>query len=179
MSRVGKLPVVIPQGVRVSVTPDTILVEGPKGKLSQAYRPEVEIRVEGSTVQVTRKDDSKSSRSYHGLYRNLIQNMVKGVSEGFSKTLIINGVGYRAEVKGKNLILNLGYSNPIEYYVEDGITVVCDNPTKVTVSGIDRARVGQVCAEIRSIRAPEPYKGKGVKYETETIRRKIGKSGVK
>jgi len=179
MSRVGKLPVVIPQGVRVSVSPDTIVVEGPKGKLSQTYRSDVEIKVDGSAVTVSRKDDSKTSRSYHGLYRNLIQNMVKGVSTGDSKTLVINGVGYRAEVKGRNLILNLGYSNPIEYYIEDGITIVCESPTKIIVSGIDKARIGQVCAEIRSVRGPEPYKGKGIKYETETIRRKIGKSGVK
>lgn len=179
MSRVGKLPVEIPQGVKVLLTGSSVTVEGPKGTLAQNLRTEIDVKLEDNTVTVSRKNDSKMARSFHGLYRNLIFNMVKGVSEGFSKTLIINGVGYRAEVKGRILVLNLGYSNPVEYYIEDGINIVCESPTKVIVSGINKERVGQVSAEIRSIRGPEPYKGKGIKYDYEKIRRKIGKSGVK
>lgn len=179
MSRVGKLPVALPQGVKVQVTADQINVEGPKGKLSQKYLPEVEVKVEGQSVQVSRKNDSKFARSLHGLYRNLVNNMVIGVSQGYSRVLQINGVGYRAELKGKSLLLNLGYSTQMEYMVPNGITVLVENQTKVTVSGIDKAAVGQVAAEIRSIRPPEPYKGKGIKYETEVIRRKVGKSGIK
>ena len=179
MSRVGKLPVKIPQGVKVRVESNTVFVEGPKGKLSQNFRSEVNVQVVENEVVVNRINDSKPASIFHGLYRNLINNMVTGVSAGFSKTLLISGVGYRAEVKGKYLILNLGYSNPIEFYIEDGITITNEGPNKVTVSGINKERVGQVSAEIRSLRAPEPYKGKGIKYENEQVRRKIGKSGVK
>ncbi|KGE70676.1 50S ribosomal protein L6 [Spirochaeta lutea] len=179
MSRVGKMPVVIPQGVKVTVTDDLISVEGPKGKLEQDYKPLVVISVEGQTATVTRKDDSKPAKSYHGLYRNLLNNMVTGVTSGFSKTLVINGVGYRAELKGKILALNLGYSNSVEYVVPEGVTVEVEGQNKVTVKGIDKVLVGRVASEIRSIRPPEPYKGKGVKYENEYVRRKVGKSGIK
>ena len=179
MSRIGKLPVELPQGVTLKVNGDLVQVEGPKGKLEQQIKPEITVNVDGTTVNVERKNDSKPAKSYHGLYRNLINNMVVGVSQGYQKALIINGVGYRAEMKGKNLILNLGFSAPVEYVVEDGITIVCDGNNKVVVSGIRKDRVGQVAAEIRSIRPPEPYKGKGVRYEEEHIRRKVGKSGVK
>lgn len=179
MSRVGKLPVALPQGVKVQVTADLISVEGPKGKLSQKYLPEVEVKVEGSNALVTRKNDTKIARSLHGLYRNLLNNMVIGVSQGYAKSLQINGVGYRAELKGKSLMLNLGYSTQMEYMIPAGITLAVENQTKIIVSGIDKAVVGQVAAEIRSIRPPEPYKGKGIKYETEHIRRKVGKSGIK
>ena len=179
MSRIGKLPVTLPQGVKVAVTDGTIFVEGPKGKLSWATRPEVEVKVLDGSVSVTRKDDSPESRGFHGLYRQLVQNMVTGVSVGYSKTLLINGVGFRAELSGKILVLNLGYSNVIEYVIPEGIAIAVDGPNKVTVSGIDKQQVGQVSAEIRSLRSPEPFKGKGVKYETETIRRKAGKSGAK
>jgi len=179
MSRVGKMPVALPQGVKVQVAADVFTVEGPKGKLSQKYLGDVEIKIEGSSAVVTRTNETKVARSLHGLYRNLLNNMVIGVSQGYSKGLQINGVGYRAELKGKSLLLNLGYSTQMEYLVPQGITVLVENQTKIVVSGIDKAQVGQVAAEIRSIRPPEPYKGKGIKYETEHIRRKVGKSGIK
>ncbi len=179
MSRIGKLPITIPSGVKVSVVDAAVTVAGPKGKLIQGFKSHVMIAVEGKQVIVTRKDDSKSSRSYHGLYRQLVQNMITGVSVGFSRALLINGVGYRAEVKGNILYLNLGYSNQIEFMIDENVTIVCDGQNKVIVSGIDKQKVGQTCAEIRSLRPPEPYKGKGIKYEDEIIRRKVGKSGVK
>lgn len=179
MSRIGKLPVTIPAGVTVTVANKAVTVEGPKGKLVQEYMPNVTIAVEGEQVIVTRKDDSKSSRSYHGLYRQLVQNMITGVSAGFSRALLVNGVGYRAELKGNVLLLNLGFSNQIEYVINDDITITCEGQNKIIVTGIDKQRVGQTCAEIRSLRPPEPYKGKGIKYEDEVVRRKIGKSGVK
>ncbi len=179
MSRIGKLPVEVPSGVKVTVSDMTITAEGPKGKLVQDYRPEVQIAVEGSQVLVTRKGDSKPERSYHGLYRQLIQNMVIGVSAGYTKKLVVNGVGYRAELKGKILTLNLGYSTQIEYMIPEGIEIVCETPTLVAVSGISKEQVGQVSAEIRSLRKPEPYKGKGIRYADEQIRRKVGKSGAK
>ncbi len=178
MSRIGKLPVAIPAGVKVAVADGMITVEGPKGKLQQVLRPEVAVEVKENEVIVTRHNDEIESRSCHGLYRQLIHNMVVGVSAGFTKVLVINGVGYRAEFKNNILTLALGFSTIIDYIVPEGITVSTDG-TKVTVSGIDKAKVGQVCAEIRSLRAPEPYKGKGIKYETENIRRKVGKSGGK
>ncbi|MCF7940950.1 MAG: 50S ribosomal protein L6 [Spirochaetia bacterium] len=179
MSRIGKLPITIPSGVKVAVADATVTVEGPKGKLVQDFMPNVTITVEGAQVIVNRKDDSKSSRSYHGLYRQLVQNMITGVSTGFTRALLINGVGYRAEVKGNILYLNLGFSNQIEFMINEDVTIVCEGQNKVIVSGIDKQKVGQACAEIRSLRPPEPYKGKGIKYEDEVIRRKIGKSGVK
>ncbi len=179
MSRVGKLPVKIPQGVTVDVSGSNVTVKGPKGALSQSYQPEVSIAVEESAVLVTRNSDSKRARSMHGLYRNLVNNMVTGVSQGFTKVLLINGVGYRAEVQGSILVLNLGYSNPVEYPIPDDLSISCDGPTKISIDGVDKQRVGQVSAEIRSIRPPEPYKGKGVRYEDEYVRRKVGKAGVK
>lgn len=169
----------LPQGVKVSVTAESFTVEGPKGKLVQSYIPQVEIAVGAKEAVVTRKNDTKEARSLHGLYRNLLNNMVIGVSAGYARGLVINGVGYRAELKGKSLLLNLGYSTQMEYLVPQGITITVENQTKITVSGIDKAQVGQVAAEIRSIRPPEPYKGKGIKYDTEVIRRKVGKSGIK
>jgi large subunit ribosomal protein L6 len=179
MSRVGKLPVALPQGDKVQVTAESFTVEGPKGKLVQSYIPQVELTVGAKEVVVTRKSDTKEARSLHGLYRNLLNNMVIGVSAGYNRGLQINGVGYRAELKGKSLMLNLGYSTQMEYMIPQGITITVDNQTKITISGIDKAQVGQVAAEIRSIRPPEPYKGKGIKYDTETVRRKVGKSGIK
>lgn len=179
MSRIGKIPVTIPNDVRVTVEQGRVMVEGPKGKLEQIYLPEVQIQIDGAKAVVTRKDDSKKAKSLHGLYRNLLNNMVIGVSQGFKKTLIINGVGYRAEVKGNILTLNLGYSNQIEYPVPEGMTITTEGNNKIVVSGISKERVGQISSEIRSLRPPEPYKGKGVKYEEEIIRRKVGKSGVK
>ena len=179
MSRIGKLPVAIPPGVTIDIAESAVTVKGPKGTLSQQYSPEVSVKVEGDTVVLTRIDDSKRAKSMHGLYRNLVNNMVRGVSEGFTKTLLINGVGYRAEVQGQAIVLNLGYSNPVEYPIPEDLSITCDGPTKITVSGIDKQRVGQTSAEIRSIRPPEPYKGKGVRYEDEYVRRKVGKAGVK
>lgn len=169
----------LPQGVKVQVLAESFTVEGPKGKLVQNYIPQVELKVGAKEVVVTRKSDTKEARSLHGLYRNLLNNMVIGVSAGYNRGLQISGVGYRAELKGKSLLLNLGYSTQMEYMIPQGITITVDNQTKITISGIDKAQVGQVAAEIRSIRPPEPYKGKGIKYDTETVRRKVGKSGIK
>jgi len=179
MSRVGKLPVQIPDGVKVEVKGNTVTIEGPKGKLAQDFNSNVEIKVEDSQLVVDRTNESKDARSYHGLYRQLCQNMVIGVSQGFTKSLLINGVGYRAEVKDDILHLNLGFSNPIEFVIPEGITVSTEGANKVIITGTQKQLVGQISSEIRSLRPPEPYKGKGVKYENERIVRKIGKSGVK
>lgn len=179
MSRVGRTPITIPQGVNIEVNKDTVRVEGPKGSLEQEYNPVVDIQVEENQCILSRKSESKSAKSYHGLYRQLIQNMVTGVSQGFSRTLVINGVGYRAELNDDRLVLNLGFSTPIEYMVPEGIEITTDGPTKVTVTGMDKQRVGQVASEIRSIRPPEPYKAKGVRYEEERVIQKVGKAGIK
>ncbi len=179
MSRIGKLPIEIPQGVKVNISADLITVEGPKGKLTQGYKPEVTIKVGKNEVVVDRINDSKSARSFHGLYRQLLRNMIIGVSQGFTNSLIVNGVGYRAEVNKDVLLLNLGYSTQIEYVINKDVTITCEGQNKIIVSGIDKQKVGQTCAEIRSLRVPEPYKGKGIRYENESIRRKIGKSGIK
>lgn len=179
MSRIGKLPVDIPSGIKIEKKGATLTVQGPKGTLSQTVKPEIDVVIEQGKVLFSRKNESKYAKSLHGLYRSLIQNMVIGVSKGISKTLIINGVGYRAEVQGKSLVLTLGFSTPIEFYIPDGINVQCEGNNKVIISGIDKQKVGQICAEVRSLRPPEPYKGKGIRYETETIRRKVGKTGVK
>jgi len=178
MSRLGKLPVSIPAGVKISVNDNVVTVEGPKGKLSQKF-DNVDIKVNGSDIEVNRKDDSRVAKAAHGLYRNLIKNMVTGVSTGFTKSLIINGVGYRAEVQGKMIVMNLGYSTDFIALIPEGLTVTADAQGKVTITGIDKQLVGQFAAEIRSLRKPEPYKGKGIRYEDEYIRRKVGKSGVK
>ncbi len=179
MSRIGKLPVQIPQGVKVSAADNIITVEGPKGKLIQDFQPEVSVDVKENEVIVVVNNDSKKANSYHGLYRQLINNMIVGVSNGYTRSLLVNGVGYRAEVKDKILLLNLGFSTQIEYHINDDITISCEGTNKIIVAGIDKQKVGQTCAEIRSLRPPEPYKGKGIKYEEETLRRKIGKSGIK
>jgi large subunit ribosomal protein L6 len=179
VSRIGRLPVKIPKGVKVSVQDGRVLLEGPKGKVTQEFTPEVSVKVEGDTVVVTRADDSRKAKSLHGLYRNLLKNELIGLSDGFAKSLAITGVGYKAEVKGKSLVLTLGYSTPIEYPIPTGITMEVENNTKVTVKGSDRQQVGQICSEIRSFRPVEPYKGKGIKYENEYVRRKVGKSGIK
>jgi large subunit ribosomal protein L6 len=179
MSRIGKIPVAIPQGVKVAITADTLTVEGPKGKLTQTYHNVVSFKQEGSSIEVTRANDEKQTKAYHGLYRNLLNNMVIGVSAGFTRALIITGVGFRAEIKGKVLNMNLGYSNEISVYIPQDLTVTADANGKVTVTGIDKQRVGEFAAQIRKLRTPEPYKGKGIRYEDETIRRKVGKSGVK
>lgn len=178
MSRIGKIPITIPQGVKVEVADQVVRVEGVKGKLAQEFLPNIEIRVDGQTCVVTRVNDSKLSRSLHGLYRNLLSNMIVGVSSGFTNALLINGVGYRAEVSGNTLTLNLGYSNPIQYPIPEGISIEVEGNNRIVVSGSDKQQLGQVCAEIRSFRPPEPYKGKGIRYEKEMVRRKVGKTGV-
>jgi large subunit ribosomal protein L6 len=179
MSRIGKIPVIVPQGVKVTFTDDTMVVEGPKGKLTQTYHPVVSFEAKAGEILVGRKNDEKQTRAFHGLYRNLLNNMVVGVSAGFSRSLQITGVGFRAEVKGKFLVMNLGYSNDVIVTIPDGMTVVADPNGKVTVSGINKQHVGEFASQIRKLRLPEPYKGKGIRYEDETIRRKVGKSGVK
>ena len=178
MSRIGRLPVRIPKGVTVTVEGSRVSIQGPKGKRMQECAPEVTVAVEGDSVVVRRSDDSKKAKSLHGLYRNLLKNTLIGLSEGFSKVLTISGVGYKAEVKGKSLVLNLGYSTPIEYPIPEGISMQVE-ANKVTVKGSDRQAVGQIASEIRSFRTTEPYKGKGIKYESEYVRRKVGKSGIK
>ena len=179
MSKVGKLPVAIPAGVTVNVANGLISVKGPKGELKQSFHDEIEIKVEGTEVVLTTKNGAKQTNAYHGLYRSLINNMVKGVTDGFTKTLVITGVGYRAEVKGKELVMNLGYSSDYIAIIPDGLTVVATPDGKLTVSGIDKQLVGEFCSQVRKLRKPEPYKGKGIRYETEVIRRKVGKTGVK
>jgi large subunit ribosomal protein L6 len=154
-------------------------MEGPKGKVTQDCAAEVSVKVEGDSVTVSRIDDSRTAKSLHGLYRNLLKNALIGLSDGFAKTLVITGVGYKAEVKGKALVLSLGYSTPIEYPIPEGITMEVEANTKITVKGSDKQKVGQICSEIRSFRPVEPYKGKGIKYVNEYVRRKVGKSGIK
>ena len=179
MSKVGKLPVAIPAGVTVNVANGLISVKGPKGELKQSFHDEIDIKVEGTEVVLTTKNGAKQTNAYHGLYRSLISNMVKGVTDGFTKTLVITGVGYRAEVKGKELVMNLGYSSDYIAIIPDGLTVVATPDGKLTVTGIDKQLVGEFCSQVRKLRKPEPYKGKGIRYETEVIRRKVGKTGVK
>lgn len=179
MSKLGKLPVAVPAGVTVSVNDGVVAVKGPKGELKQAYDKSVNVEVKGSEVLVTPLDNEKQTGAFHGLYRNLIHNMVVGVSQGFSKTLIINGVGYRAEVQGKLLMMNLGFSNDFYAAIPEGLTVTADANGKIVISGADKQKVGEFSAQIRKLRLPEPYKGKGIRYETEVIRRKVGKTGVK
>ena len=179
MSRIGKKLIPLPAGVKYKVEGNTVVVEGPKGKVSQDFAPEVSVKVENDLVTVSRVDDSRKAKSLHGLYRNLLKNALIGLSDGFAKTLLITGVGYKAEVKGKALVLSLGYSTPIEYPIPEGITMEVEANTKVKVKGSDRQKVGQICSEIRSFRPVEPYKGKGIKYENEYVRRKVGKSGIK
>ena len=179
MSKVGKLPGAIPAGVTVNVANGVISVKGPKGELKQNYHDDVEIKVEGSELTLTLKNETKQANAYHGLYRSLIANMVKGVTEGFTKTLVITGVGYRAEVKGKELVMNLGYSSDYIAIIPEGITVVATPDGKLSISGIDKQLVGEFSSQIRKLRKPEPYKGKGIRYENEVIRRKVGKTGVK
>jgi large subunit ribosomal protein L6 len=179
MSRIGKIPVKVPQGVKVSFQNEVITVEGPKGKLTQKYHPVITFEDRNGEIVVGRVNEEKQTRAYHGLYRNLLNNMVTGVSAGFSRVLIITGVGYRAEVQGNLLSMSLGYSNDIFVGIPEGLSVTADAGGKVVVSGIDKQRVGEFASQIRKLRLPEPYKGKGIRYEDEKIRRKVGKSGVK
>lgn len=180
MSRIGIRPVLVPQGVKVTISPTLVTVEGPKGKLSQDFSPQVEIALRDSAIHVVRKNDSKQAKAFHGLYRNLINNMIVGVSQGFKKVLVISGVGYRAEVQGKVLVMSLGYSTDFLVGIPEGIAVTTEaNNQKVVVIGFDRQKVGQFASDVRGLRLPEPYKGKGIRYEDEKIRKKVGKTGVK
>ncbi|MDR2028256.1 MAG: 50S ribosomal protein L6 [Treponema sp.] len=179
MSRIGKTPVKIPPGVKVSFQDEVMTVEGPKGKLSQKYHPVITFETQGDVIVVGRVNEEKQTRAFHGLYRNLLNNMVIGVSSGFSRALIITGVGYRAEVQGNLLSMNLGYSNELFVGIPEGLLVSAEPNGKVVISGIDKQRVGEFASQIRKLRLPEPYKGKGIRYEDEQIRRKVGKSGVK
>ena len=179
MSRIGRLPVAIPAGVTVEVNEaNHVVVKGPKGTLERTLPVEMMIKVEDGHVVVTRPNDLKKMKSLHGLTRTLIHNMVVGVSEGYTKTLEVNGVGYRAAKQGNKLVLSLGYSHPVEMVDPEGLTSTVDG-NKIVVSGIDKEKVGQYAAEIRDKRRPEPYKGKGIKYADEVIRRKVGKTGKK
>jgi len=179
MSRIGRKPVPIPAGVSVAVDGPTVRVKGPKGELVRRFRPEMRIRVADGQVVVERPSDSKAHRALHGLTRALIANMVQGTVTGYRKVLELVGVGYRAEKRGKTLVLNVGFSHPVEYAEPPGITISTPNPTTIVVEGIDKEQVGQVAAEIRSVRPPEPYKGKGIRYQGEAVRRKAGKTGAK
>ena len=179
MSRIGRLPVVVPAGVTVEVKENNyVVVKGSKGTLERNLPVEMDIKVEDGQVVVTRPNDLKKMKALHGLTRTLIHNMVVGVSEGYQKVLEVNGVGYRAQKQGKKLVLSLGYSHPVEMEDPEGLETTVDG-NKITVKGIDKEKVGQYAAEIRDKRRPEPYKGKGIKYETEVIRRKVGKTGKK
>ena len=178
MSRIGRMPITVPAGVEVTIAENNVVtVKGPKGTLTQALRPEMILEQDGSVIHVKRPSDDKLHCALHGMTRALLHNMVVGVSEGFKKELEINGVGYRAAKAGSKLTLALGYSHPIEINPPAGITFEVDGQTKVSVLGHDKELVGQIAAEIRSLRKPEPYKGKGVKYANEVIRRKAGKAG--
>lgn len=176
MSRIGKQPITIPPKVKVEVKGTKVNVEGPKGKLALELPPRTSAKVDGTTVLVSRADDQPQSKAMHGLGRALINNMVKGVTDGYVKKLEINGVGFKAAVQGKSIVLNLGYSHPINYAIPDQIKVTVEENTKVTVEGPDKMMVGKVAAEIRGFYPPEPYKGKGVKYADEHIQRKEGKT---
>lgn len=179
MSRIGRMPITIPAGVNVKLDDNTLTVKGAKGTLEKQFNKDMKIKIENDTILVERPSDSKEHKALHGLTRTLINNMVIGVTEGFEKALEINGVGFRAQKQGKKLVLNLGYSHPVEFEEPAGLTLEVPNPNKVVVKGIDKQAVGELAAKIRGKRLPEPYKGKGIKYETEIIRRKEGKTGGK
>jgi large subunit ribosomal protein L6 len=177
MSRIGKLPVAVPNGVNVTINDGEVAVKGPKGELRQRVLEHVTVKLEENRVIVDRKGDAKEHRAAHGLTRTLVNNMIEGVSKGFRKTLEIQGVGYRAAKSGEKVNLTLGYSHPVSFEPPKGITLSVEGTNKIHIDGIDKQQVGQVAAEIRDLRAPEPYKGKGIRYEGEVIRKKLGKAG--
>ena len=180
MSRIGRKPITIPAGVEVKLGSDnTITVKGPKGELTKTMHPDMQIAVEGAEIIVTRPNDEKQNRSLHGLTRTLVANMVTGVTEGYKKTLEVNGVGYRCSKEGKKLVMNIGFSHPVNVEEIDGIVIEVPNPNTVVINGIDKQKVGQFAADVRAKRPPEPYKGKGIKYSDEVVRRKEGKTGAK
>ena len=180
MSRIGRMPITVPAGVTVNVAEGNVVtVKGPKGELTKALRPEMILKQEGSTITVERPSDDKLHRSLHGLTRTLLHNMVVGVTEGFKKELDVNGVGYRVAMEGSKLVMNLGFSHQVTVEEIEGITIEVPSANKIVISGTDKQKVGQFAAEVREKRPPEPYKGKGIKYTDEVIRRKEGKTGVK
>jgi large subunit ribosomal protein L6 len=178
MSRIGKMPVEVPKGVDIALKDRTFSAKGPKGNLSLEIHPEIQVEIDGTTIEVKRPSDQPRHRALHGLVRALVANVVTGVSEGFSKTLEIHGVGYRADPSGKGIKIQVGHSHPIEYPAPDGVTLECPNQTTIVVSGADKQKVGQTAAEIRGFRPPEPYKGKGIRYQGEHVRRKAGKTAA-
>ncbi len=179
MSRIGRKPITVPAGVEVKIDGTVVTVKGPKGTLTQTFHPNMKIELTGAELTVTRPDDEKQNRSLHGLTRTLLANMVEGVTNGFKKELEINGVGYRVQKQGKQVIMNLGYSHQVIVEEVEGITLDVPDPNHIVVNGADKQLVGQIASEIREKRPPEPYKGKGIKYATEVIRRKEGKAGGK
>ena len=180
MSRIGRAPIAVPAGVEVKIEAENVVtVKGPKGSLTQQLSPAMTISQEGSELHVTRPNDAKENRALHGLTRTLIHNMVVGVTEGYKKELDVNGVGYRVAKEGNKLVMNLGYSHQVTVEETDGISIECPSANKIVISGVDKQKVGQFAANVREKRPPEPYKGKGIKYTDEVIRRKEGKTGVK
>jgi large subunit ribosomal protein L6 len=181
MSRIGKVPIALPNGVQVTIANRVIKVKGPKGELSYAYSPLVEVVQNDAVLNIKRNGDDKQARAFHGLTRALIKNMVNGVTTGFEKRLQLVGVGFKAQISGKKLVLNIGFSHPVEYMIPDGAKIEFDKEDKniLIVSGIDRQLVGEVAAQVRKFRSPEPYKGKGIRYFGEQVRRKAGKAAVK
>ncbi|TCS94172.1 50S ribosomal protein L6 [Hazenella coriacea] len=179
MSRIGRKPIVVPTGVEVKIDGHTVTVKGPKGTLSRDFHSDIAIKLENNEVIVERPSDHRTHRALHGTTRSLVANMVEGVSKGFSKTLELVGVGYRASKKGNNVVLNVGYSHPVEVTPEEGIEIEVPSQTQIIVRGIDKEKVGAQAANIRAYREPEPYKGKGIKYSDERVRRKEGKTGKK
>lgn len=179
MSRIGKKPIAVPQGVKIALEGTTVRAEGPKGKLSQSIPSELSVSMDSNVLTVARSSDHRNVRALHGLTRSLLANMVHGVKDGFERKLEIVGIGYRCQLQGKALQLALGYSHPVEYRAPAGIKLTAPQPTAVVIEGADKEKVGQVAAEIRALRKPEPYKGKGVKYQGEQVRRKAGKAGGK
>ena len=178
MSRVGKKPIALPQGVKINVSETEVQVEGPKGTLTTPIPPGITFSQEGAELVCKRENDGRQQRAFHGLARALAANAVQGVTQGFSKDLDIVGVGYRAQVEGKKVVLALGYSHPVEYAIPEGIEVKIEKQTRITISGIDRQKVGQVAAEIRKLRRPDPYKQKGIRYVGEVLKKKAGKAGA-
>ena len=178
MSRIGKMPITVPAGVTVDVSADnTVTVKGPKGTLAQKVNRDIALKMEDGVLTLSRPSDSKPHKAMHGLYRALVNNLVQGVTQGYSKNLELVGTGYRAQVQGKTLTLNIGFSHPVVFEAPPNITFETPAPTRIVVSGIDKQQVGNLAADIRAVRKPEPYLGKGIKYENETIRRKEGKAG--
>lgn len=179
MSRIGKRPIAIPNKVTVAIEGQRVAVKGPKGELARVLPAEVLVEQDGTTITVTRRNESRPARQRHGLCRTLVANMVEGVSQGFQRRLEIQGVGYRAQVQGRNLVMNMGYSHPVQIDPPEGVQLAVENNTNVVVSGIDKEVVGNIAAQIRAVRPPEVYKGKGIRYAGEVVRRKAGKAGKK